>query len=53
VIARINPLRFMKGKAPPVKELLADMTKRARGMNVDRIKAEDVARTGGPPEGAE
>jgi ParB family chromosome partitioning protein len=53
VIARINPLRFMKGKTPPVEELLADMTKRARGMNVDRIKAEDVARTGGPPEGAE
>ncbi len=50
VVARINPLRFMKGKAPPVQELLADMTKRARGMNVDRIKAEDVARTGGPPE---
>jgi ParB family chromosome partitioning protein len=53
VIARINPLRFMKGKAPPVADLLADMTKRARGMNVDRIKAEDVARTGGPPESAE
>jgi ParB family chromosome partitioning protein len=53
VIARINPLRFMKGKAPPVETLLADMTKRARGMNVDRIKAEDIARTGGPPEPAE
>ncbi len=53
VIARINPLRFMKGKPPPVEELLADMTKRARGMNVERIKAEDVARTGGPPEAAE
>jgi ParB family chromosome partitioning protein len=53
VIARINPLRFMKGKPPAVEELLADMTKRARGMNVDRIKADDVARTGGAPEGAE
>jgi ParB family transcriptional regulator, chromosome partitioning protein len=53
VVARVNPLRFMKGTPPPVQELLADMTKRARGMNVDRIKAEDVARTGGPPEGAE
>ena len=53
VIARINPLRFMKGKAPPVETLLADMTKRARGMNVDRIKSEDIARTGGPPEAAE
>jgi ParB family chromosome partitioning protein len=53
VIARINPLRFMKGEPPPVDELLASMTKRARGMNVDRIKAEDVARTGGPPEGGD
>jgi ParB family chromosome partitioning protein len=53
VIARINPLRFMKGKAPPLDELLATMTKRARGMNVDRIKPEDVARTGGSPEDAE
>src|SRR5262245_48993038 len=53
VIARINPLRFMKGKAPPVETLLADMTKRARGMNVDRIKPEHIARTGGPPESTE
>jgi ParB family transcriptional regulator, chromosome partitioning protein len=53
VIARINPLRFLKGKAPAVEDLLGDMTKRARGMNVDRIKAEDVARTGGAPEASE
>jgi ParB family chromosome partitioning protein len=53
VIARINPLRFTKGKAPSVDTLLADMTTRARGMNVERIKSEDVARTGGPPESAE
>ena len=53
VIARINPLRFMKGKAPAVETLLADMTKRAQGMKVDRIRPEDVARTGGPPESAE
>jgi ParB family chromosome partitioning protein len=49
VVARINPLRFMKGKAPPVDELIASMTKRARGMDVDRIKPEEVARTGGAP----
>jgi len=53
VVARINPLRFMKGKAPPVDELLAGMTKRARGMDVDRIKPEDVARTGGAPESSD
>jgi ParB family chromosome partitioning protein len=53
VIARVNPLRVMKGKAPAIEDLLADMTKKARGMNVDKIKAEDVARTGGAPEAAE
>ena len=30
-------------------ELLAAMTKRARGMNLDKIRAEDIARTGGGP----
>ena len=53
VVARINPLRFIKGEPPPIDELLPSMTKRARGMDVDKIKNEDVARTGGPPEGAE
>jgi len=51
VVARINPLRFMKGSVPPMDELLPSMAKRARGMNPDRIKPEDVARTGGAPEG--
>jgi ParB family transcriptional regulator, chromosome partitioning protein len=50
VVARVNPLRFMK-TVPPMDELLPSMAKRARGMNPDRIKPEDVARTGGAPEG--
>src|SRR3954468_6645660 len=50
VVARVNPLRFMKGKAPPFDELFATMTKRARGMDPSRIRTEDVARTGGAPE---
>jgi len=50
VVARINPLRFMKGSVPPLSELLPSMAKRARGMNPDRIKPEDVARSGGAPE---
>jgi ParB family chromosome partitioning protein len=53
VVARINPLRFMKGKAPPAGELIATMTKRARGMDPDRIRSEDLARSGGPPEATE
>jgi ParB family transcriptional regulator, chromosome partitioning protein len=53
VVARINPLRFMKGKAPPLDELLTGMTKRARGMDLGKIKPADVARTGGAPEATE
>jgi ParB family chromosome partitioning protein len=53
VVARVNPLRFMKGKSPPVDELIATMTKRARGMDADKIKPGDVARTGGAPEASE
>ena len=50
VVARINPLRFMKGGPPPFDELLETMTKRARGMDPLRVKSEDLARSGGAPE---
>jgi ParB family chromosome partitioning protein len=48
VVARINPLRFIKGDAPTAGALIATMTKRARGMDPERIRSEDIARTGGP-----
>jgi ParB family chromosome partitioning protein len=47
VVARVNPLRFMKGTAPPLDELFETMTRRARGMDPSRIKGEDVVRSGG------
>lgn len=50
VVARVNPLRFMKGKAPPFDDLFAQMTKRARGMDPAKVKGEDLARSGGAPE---
>jgi ParB family chromosome partitioning protein len=50
VVARVNPLRFMKGGAPPFDELFAQMTKRALGLDPGRVKKEDVARSGGPAE---
>src|SRR5712664_4286310 len=50
VVARINPLRFIKGQLPSFDELLETMTKRARGMDPGRIKTEDLARSGGAPE---
>jgi ParB family chromosome partitioning protein len=53
VVARTNPLRFIKGEPPPLEELLPSMTKRARGMDANKIKTEDVARSGGGPEGSE
>src|SRR5262245_11160817 len=53
VVARVNPLRFIKGEPPPMDELLPTMTKRAKGMDVAKIRTEDIARTGGPPPEAE
>lgn len=51
VVARINPLRFIKGEPPPMDELLATMTKRARGLDASKITSADLARSsGGPPE---
>jgi ParB family chromosome partitioning protein len=50
VVSRVNPLRFIKGDPPPFDELFATMTKRARGMKVDNIKNEDLARSGGAPD---
>lgn len=51
VVARINPLRFIKGEPPPMDELLATMTKRARGLDPSKITSADLARSsGGPPE---
>ena len=50
VIARVNPLRFMKGDLPSYDELLATMTRRAANMKMEKIRSEDVVRTGGPPD---
>lgn len=50
VVARVNPLRFIKGDPPPMDDLFPSMTRRARAMNPDKIRPEDVARTGGAPE---
>jgi ParB family chromosome partitioning protein len=53
VVARVNPLRFMKGSAPPFDDLFAQMTKRARGMDPGKVRGEDVARSGGAPAEAD
>jgi ParB family transcriptional regulator, chromosome partitioning protein len=50
VVGRVNPLRFIKGDPPSFEELLATMTKRAKGLKVDSIGAQDLAKSGGPSE---
>lgn len=49
VVARINPLRFIKGDLPSFDELLTTMEKRARGMKADKVNPADLARSGGAP----
>jgi len=50
VVARVNPLRFVKGQLPGFDELFATMTRRAGGLDPARIKSADIARSGGPVE---
>lgn len=49
VVARVNPLRFIKGDVPEFDELMTTMTKRAKGLSADKIRPEDLARSGGAP----
>jgi ParB family transcriptional regulator, chromosome partitioning protein len=52
VVARINPLRFRSKDAAPlsVDETFDRMRKAAAKFNPDKIKMEDLARSGGTPE---
>jgi ParB family chromosome partitioning protein len=47
VVARVNPLRFIKGDAPSFDELLTTMTNRAAKMDADKVKPGDLAKAGG------
>jgi len=47
VVARINPLRWIQGEPPPLEEVLKTMRERAGKFNVDKVKQEDLASTGG------
>ena len=50
VVARINPLRWIKGDPPPLEEVLKTMRERAAKFNTERIKQEDLATAGGVPD---
>ncbi len=50
VVARVNPLRFVKGEPPAFDDLFAQMTRRAAGLDPGKVRAEDVSRSGGAPD---
>jgi ParB family chromosome partitioning protein len=49
VVARINPLRWIKGDAPPLEDVLKTMRERIAKFNVEKIKPQDLAGAAGPP----
>ncbi|HLJ87022.1 MAG TPA: ParB N-terminal domain-containing protein [Candidatus Angelobacter sp.] len=50
VVARINPLRWIKGDAPPLEDVIKTMRERAAKFNVEKIKPQDLAGAAGPPD---
>src|SRR5215469_13272944 len=52
VVARVNPLRWIKGDAPPLEEVLKTMRERATKFNIEKIKPQDLAGAAGPPDDA-
>ena len=55
VVARVNPVRFRPKDAEPLAfdEAIDRMTKAAAKFNPDKIKMDDLARTGGAPDESE
>jgi len=50
VVARINPLRWIKGEPPPLEEVFKTMRERAAKFNVEKVKPQDLAGAAGPPD---
>ena len=55
VVARVNPIRFRSKNAPPLPfdEALDRMTQAAQKFNPDKIKMDDLAKSGGAPDDSE
>jgi ParB family chromosome partitioning protein len=50
VVARVNPIRFSKAESFDFTEVITKMRASAAKFNAEKVKQEDIARTGGPPE---
>ncbi len=55
VVARVNPIRFRPKDAPPLSfdEALDRMTQAAQKFNPDKVKLDDLAKSGGAPDETE
>lgn len=55
VVARVNPLRFRPKEAPPLsfEEAMGRMLQAAAKFNPDKIKVDDLAKSGGAPDESE
>ncbi len=49
VVARINPLRWIKGELPPAEKVLQTMSERAGRFNVEKVKQQDLVGALGAP----
>jgi hypothetical protein len=49
-VARINPLRWLQGDAPPLEDVLKIVRERKAKFNVEKIKPQDLAGAAGPPD---
>ncbi|HVO64681.1 MAG TPA: ParB N-terminal domain-containing protein [Terriglobales bacterium] len=50
VVARINPLRWIQGELPSLEDVLKTMRERTTKFNIEKIKPQDLAGAGGPPD---
>ena len=50
VVARINPLRWIRDEPPPPEDVLRTMRERAARFNVEKIQPKDLAASAGPPD---
>ena len=53
VVARCNPIRFSKAEKPDYDDTLAKMLAAAKKFDAGKVKADQIAASGGPPGGEE
>jgi len=47
VVARVNPLRWIKDEPPPLPEVLKTMRERLSRFNTEKVNQQDLAKMGG------